>query len=88
MSPTTTKGSFVQRDSDSLRVLGFFFLVLGCMVLIGTFWTMGNLRGLIVNLGSGLILTSVGGVMLRIARRLARQQPNSNEASQTTEVVD
>ena len=88
MSSTKSKNAFVQRDSDSLRVLGFFFLVLGCMVLVGTFWTLGNLQGMIVNLGCGLVLTGVGVTMLLIARRLTRRPPTSNEASQTTETAD
>ncbi len=57
------------RDADTLRVLGRFFLVLGLLVLVATLWAWGEYRAMVVNLLSGSLLTGVGGLMLRIARR-------------------
>ena len=59
-----------KRDADTLNVLGFFFLVLGGLVLVATFWTLGNSRAMVVNLGSGLAMATVGVVMRYAARRL------------------
>ena len=58
------------RDADSQKILGFFFVALGLLVLVGTLWTLENFRAMVVNLGSGIVLTAVGAVMLAISRRL------------------
>ncbi len=41
-----------QRDAATLRILGVFFVILGGLVLVGTFWALDNYRATIVNLGS------------------------------------
>ena len=58
------------RDAASLRILGIFFFVMGVLVLIGTFWTLENPRGTVVNIGGGLLLCAVGIAARRIARRM------------------
>ena len=58
------------RDADSLKILGFFFVALGLLVLVGTLWTLENFRAMVVNLASGFVLTAVGAVMLAVSRRL------------------
>ena len=63
----TTDGS---RDAASLRILGAFFIILGCLVLIGTFWTLDNTRAMIVNVVSGLVLAGIGTGMQISARKL------------------
>jgi predicted phage tail protein len=58
-----------QRDAASLRMLGFFFAILGTLVLIGTFWSLDNARAIIVNVASGGMLVAVGVGMLVLSRR-------------------
>jgi len=58
-----------ERDAASLRILGFFFAVLGSLVLIGTFWSLDNFRAVTINLASGAVLMFVGLGMIYLARR-------------------
>ena len=58
------------RDADSLTILGFFFMALGVLVLVGTIWTLGNFRAVVVNVGSGVVLTAVGCAMAVVAQFL------------------
>ncbi|MEM9657897.1 MAG: hypothetical protein AAF961_06000 [Planctomycetota bacterium] len=60
------------RDAMSLRMLGSFFLLLGVLVLIGTLWSLDNLRGVVVSVASGLTLTGVGAGMQLWSRALRR----------------
>lgn len=66
-----------QRDAASLRILGFFFVILGSLVLVGIFWALGDFRAMIVNLGSGLLLTGIGVAMVFGSRLMHR--PRSEE---------
>ena len=66
------------RDAASLRLLGMFFCILGGLVLIGSAWSLDNLRGLLVSIGGGLVLTAVGGGMLRAARRVRSASTGKN----------
>ncbi len=61
-----------QRDAASLNILGFFFAVLGSLVLVGTYWSLDNARALIVNLASGALLTVIGLGMMAFVRRSKR----------------
>lgn len=59
-----------QRDADTLKVLGFFFSILGALVLVGTFWAIGKTAAILVSLASGGILLAIGLGMWRYASRL------------------
>jgi len=65
--PETT--DYRERDAASIKILGFFFTLLGVLVLVGTFWTLHNIRAVTVNLASGAVLTLVGLGMMYFARR-------------------
>ncbi len=58
-----------ERDAASLRILGFFFTVLGALVLVGTLWSLDNMRAIVVNVASGAVLLVVGIGMLAFTRR-------------------
>jgi uncharacterized membrane protein len=67
------------RDGISLSMMGAFFSVLAVLVLIGTFWALGQFRAAVVNFTAGAILLTIGltllGVGIRFrakSRRLAR----------------
>jgi len=60
---------YSERDAASIKILGFFFAVLGALVLIGTFWSLGNSRAVTVNVASGAVLTLIGLGMLFFVRR-------------------
>ena len=62
-----------ERDAASLKILGFFFTVLGVLVLLGTFWSLDNTRAVVVNVASGALLTLVGLGMIAFARRSRRR---------------
>jgi len=64
------KESNSSRDATSLKILGTFFVILGLLVLVGIFWTLGDRRAIVVNAASGLTLLAVGGVMHRVAASL------------------
>ena len=74
-----------RRDAGTLAVLGIFFCVLGVLVVIGTYWTIGHTHAMIVNLGAGLATISVGVAMLLVSARLrkpvARKESKSDAAS-------
>lgn len=72
-----TSSNASDRDAASLRILGSFFLVLGVLVLIGTFWTLDNARAMVVNLGSGLVLGGVGGLMIMASARRSKPHGES-----------
>ena len=61
------------RDAVTLKILGIFFVVIGVLVLLGTFWALGNFKAVVVNLASGVILSAVGALMVVIAQRLKRR---------------
>ncbi|MCA9232243.1 MAG: hypothetical protein KDA57_16465 [Planctomycetales bacterium] len=58
-----------ERDCASLSILGYFFAILGVLVLAGTFWSLDNYRAVVVNLISGASLTFVGLGMIYYVRR-------------------
>ncbi len=58
-----------ERDAASIKILGFFFTILGSLVLVGTFWSLDDTRALTVNLVSGALLTSIGLGMIYLVRR-------------------
>ena len=58
------------RDAVTLKILGVFFIVIGALVLIGTFWALGNFKAVVVNLTSGFVLLAVGAMMTFVAKRL------------------
>ncbi len=62
-----------ERDAASIRILGFFLTILGMLVLIGTYWAIGNMHAVIINAVSGLVLTLIGVAMLAFARRSRRK---------------
>jgi len=64
-----------ERDAASIKILGFFFAVLGSLVLVSTFWSLGNFRTVVVSLASGAALTLIGLGMLYFARR----KPDRNQ---------
>jgi uncharacterized membrane-anchored protein len=66
---TTSNGE--NHDAPSLRVLGAFFLLLGGIVLIATFWALEQPRAALVNAVSGAVLAMVGGAMCMIAKRMS-----------------
>ena len=70
-----------QRDAATLRILGVFFVILGGLVLVGTFWALDNPRATIVNIGSGLLLAGIGVAMVFVSRLVNR--PKSEEADRT-----
>ncbi len=63
------KTSHRERDAASLKILGFFFTVLGILVLIGTLWSLGDTRAMVVNIVSGAVLLVVGLGMMLLTRR-------------------
>ena len=73
-----TETTNAERDAATLRMLGWFFVALGLLVLVGTFWTLGDPRAMLVNLGSGLVLGGVGVGMLVASRRLSAKTDATN----------
>lgn len=63
------------RDASSLLLLGTFFTVLACLVLLGTFWTLDRPRPMVVNLIAGGLLLAIGLATLYGGRRLQRRRP-------------
>ena len=61
------------RDAVTLKILGIFFVVIGVLVLLGTFWALGNFKAVVVNLASGVILATVGAIMTVIAKQIKRR---------------
>jgi small neutral amino acid transporter SnatA (MarC family) len=62
-----------QRDIATLRVLGIFFSVMGGLVLIAIYETLGNTPAMIVNILSGVALAAVGIGMITISKRMSRR---------------
>ena len=60
-----------ERDVSTLRVLGFFFLVMGALVLVASYEAIGNTPAMIVNICSSLVLLAVGGGMVWVSKRMA-----------------
>lgn len=60
------------RDVTTLKVLGGFFAIMGTLVLIATYETIGNPPAMIVNVVSGIVLLGVGVGMLFTSRRMNR----------------
>ena len=67
------KNATSQRDAETLRILGVFFVILGGLVLVGTFWALDKYITMIVNLGSGLVLAGIGVAMVFVSRRVNRR---------------
>jgi len=65
-----------ERDAASIKILGFFFSVLGALVLVGTFWSLDDSRAVTVNLASGSVLTSIGLGMICFVRRGRKKNAN------------
>jgi hypothetical protein len=63
------QAEFRRRDATSVGVLGAFFVILGTLVAIGTFWTGLSETAGVVNLGSGLLLVIIGGAAVTWSRR-------------------
>ncbi len=64
-----------ERDAATLKILGFFFAVLGVLVLVGSYWSLENPRALIVNLASGAVLTLIGiGMIIYVRRKSDKNQ--------------
>ena len=61
-----------QREIATLRVLGIFFSIMGALVLISIYETIGNRPAMIVTILSGFALGVVGFAMIQISRRMAR----------------
>ena len=70
------------RDAASLRVLALFFVILGALVLVGTLWEGDNLRAIVVNVGSGVVLIAVGVGMFAIAKRISGRKGEQSHAHQ------
>lgn len=83
MKPETD--AWLQRDAATLRILGVFFVILGGLVLVGILWALDNYRAMIVNLGSGLLLTGIGVAMVFVSRlvnrRISEDAERSDDAS-------
>ncbi len=71
--PELDQTSHRERDVASLRILGFFFAVLGALVLVGTLWSLGNFRAVVVNVASGAVLLVIGLGMLAFTRRASKK---------------
>jgi len=57
------------RDGISLLMMGAFFSVLAVLVLIGTFWALGQFRAAVVNFTAGAILLGIGLTLLGVGKR-------------------
>ncbi len=62
-----------QRDIATFRVLGIFFAIMGALVLLAVYETIGNTPAMVVNLVSGLTLGAVGLGMIRVSSRMSRR---------------
>jgi len=71
------ENSFRERDIMTLRVMGSFFSIMGSLVLIATYKTIGNTPAMVVNICSGLALLAVGLGMIQVSRRMRRRGPGS-----------
>ena len=65
------KSDTAERDAATLRVLGFFFTIIASLVLIGTYWAVGDFRGMVVSICSGLVLLAVGTGMIWVSKRIS-----------------
>lgn len=65
---------YSERDAATLKILGFFFAILGSLVLVGSYWSLENPRALIVNLASGTLLTIIGLGLMAFVRRSKRKR--------------
>lgn len=75
--------SYASRDATSLRILGSFFVILGVLVLFGAYPSWGDVAKVVVNLACGVVLASIGGIMLMFSRRF--RQAASADASNESE---
>jgi hypothetical protein len=73
---------FRARDAASLLILGGFFVFLGLLVSIGTFWTEIGTRASVVNLSAGALLIAVGVCMGWVGQRMrhAGASPRQGES--------
>jgi predicted phage tail protein len=69
-----------RRDAETMRILGTFFVILGSLVLVGTFWALDNFRATIVNLGSGFVLAGIGVAMVFVSRFVNRKKLTAKDA--------
>jgi len=70
--PELETPDYSERDAATLKILGFFFAVLGALVLVATYWTLGNIRAVIVNVASGTTLVVIGLGLMAFARRKSK----------------
>lgn len=61
------------RDAASLRLLGGFFLILGLLLLVGIWWSLDDIRAIVVSLTSSGAILAVGVGMIIAARRLKQR---------------
>ena len=71
--PVNTNSS-ANRDALTLRMLGWFFAILAGLVLIATFWTLGDFRATVVNVSSGLVLGIIGVALILASRRMGERE--------------
>jgi len=57
--------SNLARDADTKRVLGVFFALMGFLVLVGTFGSIGHPPAVVVSICSGFVLLAIGLGMFR-----------------------
>lgn len=73
MTEPSNHESLKERDALTLRVLGLFFVVLGSLVTIGSFWSLGNPPALVVNLCAGFVLLAAGAGGWWTAARIVKR---------------
>lgn len=62
---TESQEKNLARDADTKRVLGVFFGLMGFLVLLGTFGSIGHPPAIVVSICSGLVLLAIGLGMFR-----------------------
>ena len=70
MPEDTRHAELEKRDALTLKLLGVFFAVFGCLVLLGLFWDSST-EGRVINLGCGLFLVASGVGCCFFAKRQA-----------------
>jgi len=70
---TDKNQQYRERDIATLRVLGTFFAIMGALVLVAVYETIGNTPAMIVNILSGVVLGAVGIGMITISKRMSHR---------------